>query len=115
MYDQDAINISKAITNNVVCTLEGFEPKYPDDTFDTDTSILLLHNDTKLTITKERSQFFDWTIDTMSTVHVLSLPRQRYIGLVLPIQRIKETPTEIVYNSLVIEPIFDARTFRIDI
>lgn len=115
MKESDAIYISRVITNNVIGSLSNFKPDYPDDKFDKDTSILLLHDKVKFTISKEDSQYFDWTIDTFETSQLLVYPRQRYIGLILPTEKITETPLDIEYNALVIEPILDPKTFRIDI
>jgi len=114
MNERDAIYISRMITNNVTGLLNNFTPDYPDDKFDKDTSVLLLHDKVKFSISKEDSQYFDWTIDTFETSQLLIYPRQRYIGLILPTEKITETPSEIEYNALVIEPILDPKTFRID-
>lgn len=115
MKETDAIYISRMITDNVTGTLDNFSPDYPDDNFDKDTSVLLLHDKVKFHITKEESPQFDWMIETVETTQLLVYPRQRYIGLILPTEKTNETKQAIEYNALVIEPILDPKTFFIDI
>jgi hypothetical protein len=115
MKDSDAIYISRMITDNVTGTLDNFIPNYPDDKFDKDTSILLLHDKVKFHISKQQSPQFHWTIETVETSQLLVYPRQRYIGLILPTEKTNETEEGIEYNALVIEPILDPKTFFIDV
>ena len=114
MKDSDAIYISRMITDNVTGTLENFVPDYPDDKFDNNTSMLLLHDKVKFSISKQHSPQFEWTIETVESSQLLVYPRQRYIGLILPMEKTNETQKEIEYSALVIEPILDPKTFFID-
>ena len=115
LRDRDAIYITRMITDNVTGTIDNFTPIYPDEKFDMDRSVLLLHDKIKLTITKEDSSQYDWIIESMDTYKLLTYPRQKYIGLIMPIEQTNETPNILEYNSIMIEPILDPGTFNIDI
>lgn len=112
LSDQDAVYISRMITDNVTSSLENFRPDYPDQSFDTDPSLLLLHDKIKLTITKEESLHFHWTIDSVDTLELMRYPRHKYLGLILPTEKVGETPGVLEYNAMVIEPIMDPTTFQ---
>ncbi len=115
MRDRDAMYITRMITDNVIGLIENFTPNYPGENFDSDKSVLLLHDKVQLTITKEESVQYDWIIESVDTHEILTYPRQRYIGLIMPTEQTNETPHILEYNSIVIEPIFDPRTFKIEI
>lgn len=115
LYDHDAIYLTRVLTENSVGSLEGFKPDRPTGDFDTDTSVLLLQDKVKLVLTKEESSQFHWMIESIDTMELLSYPRKRYIGLVLPTKKISETQDVVSYDSMVIEPILDPKAFRIDI
>lgn len=115
LYDRDAIYISRTITDNVVSNLENFQPDHPDQNLDVDTSILLLHDKIKLTVSKEASPHFHWTIDSMDTMELMRYPRHKYLGLIMPTEKIGETPDMLEYHALVIEPIMDPTSFQMNI
>lgn len=115
LRDHDAIYITRMITNNVVGVIDNFTPTYPDEKFDDDKSIVLIHDKVKLSITKEESSQYDWMIESINTSELLTYPRKKYIGLIMPTEQTNETGNIIEYNTIVIEPILDPSTFKIDV
>ena len=115
LYDRDAVYLTRVLTDNCIGLLEGFKPDKPTGDFDTDTSVILLQDKVKLTLTKEESSQFHWMIESIDTMEMMTYPRQRYVGLILPTEKTIETNNIISYNSMVIEPILDTKTFKIDL
>ena len=115
IHDMDAVYITRMITDNVVGIIEDFTPDYPDENFDKDYNILLLHDNIRLTMTKEESPQFDWMVESIDATVLLAYPREKYVGLILPTKKTNETREFIEYSTIVIEPIFDPKTFKIEI
>lgn len=115
LYDRDVIYISRMITDDVGSKLENFSPDHPDHNFDADPSLLLLHDKVRLTITKRESPYFHWTVDSIDTMELMRYPRHKYLGLVMPVEKIGETSDQLEYHALVIEPILDPTTFQVDL
>lgn len=115
LYDRDAVYLTRVLTDNCIGLLEDFKPDHPTGDFDTDTSMLLLQDNVKVLLTKEESPQFHWMVESIDTMEMMTYPRQRYVGLILPTKKTIETNNIIGYNSMVIEPILDPKTFKIDL
>ena len=116
MNDKEAIYLTRMLSNKAVGKLHNFNPMYVNDYSPQDRSSLLLHDKIRLSITKDPNHpEVDWMSETVGTHEVLEYPRKKYVGIILPTEKIKETPDTVEYHSLVIEPIFDPKNFTIDI
>lgn len=116
MNGRDAVYLTRVLSNKAVGTLHDYKPLFLNDYNNNDRSSLYLHDKIRLSITKEADKpEFDWLVEPIGTHELLEYPRRKYMGLVLPTEKINETKDTIEFLSLVIEPVFDPKHFTMDI
>lgn len=115
VYPNDALYATRHLSKNVKINMTDYEPSLQTRVIETEEGkqvLIVLDQTFPVHISKQYSPEFDWYTEEMDLQTFFSIPLTRNIGLVMPFDKVDETENEMIFQSYIVDPVYDASMFR---
>lgn len=114
LTSSEALYATRNITSNVNVSLGKYRPNMKSNHIKHKENeiVITMNHPVMVTVTKEYSPQFEWIIHDVPVQQFMNIPIMYNVGLIIPFEKLNETPETITYSSYVVDPVKDVNMFR---